>query len=48
VPELVYSLFKNPERIDAMLRNIDILRRPNSAADVCEFTMKLCGGAERV
>lgn len=48
VAELVYSLFKNPDRMRTLHNAIDILRRPNSAADVCEFTMKLVREAQAV
>lgn len=48
VAELVYSLFKNSERMRVLHDAIDVLRRPNSAADVCEFTMQLVREAQGV
>lgn len=43
VSELVYALFNDPDRMRLLHSAIDVLRRPDSAADVCDFTMKLVG-----
>lgn len=44
VDELVFSLLgeEGKDRYNEMLRCIDILRRPNSAADVCGFVAEMC------
>lgn len=45
IDEIVFSLLgeHGARRYEAMQSCIDILRRPDSAADVCEFTAKICG-----
>jgi len=35
--EVIFQFFFFPEKIENMKRNINLLRRPNSARDVCEF-----------
>jgi processive 1,2-diacylglycerol beta-glucosyltransferase len=45
--EILHQLFDNPDRIAIMQRSIDIIRKPNSTHDLCEFVKKL-GSIERV
>ena len=35
--EVIFQFFFFPEKIENMKRNINILRRPNSTKDICEF-----------
>ena len=44
VEELLYSLLTNPDRMRLIKDSIEVLRRPNSAANVCEFVMRIAGG----
>ena len=37
--EVIFQFFFFPEKIENMKRNISLLRRPNSARDVCEFIL---------
>ena len=41
VAELAYALLTNPDRMRTIRDAIEVLRRPNSAANVCEFVMRL-------
>ena len=45
IDEVIFQLFSNPERIEAMKKSIEYLRRPNSTEDLCKLVMEL--GAER-
>lgn len=38
--EAVYQFFANPRRIEVMRQSIDLIRKPNSTTDVCEFIVE--------
>lgn len=40
IEEAVYAMFSHPDKIGSIIKNIDILRKPNATADVCEFAIK--------
>lgn len=40
--DIVYQLLANPRRIDVMRQAIDIIAKPNSTKDICEFAKKIC------
>lgn len=46
IEEALWSLLSSPDKIRVMQDNIELLRKPNSTADACEFAIKL--GNERI
>jgi len=38
--DAIYQLLRFPERVDNIRRNIELLRRPDAAKDLCEFMLK--------
>ncbi len=39
--DVLYQLFADPRRIDLMKNAIDIIAKPNSTSDICEFVKKI-------
>ncbi len=44
--DVVYQLFHDPARIELMKQNIDLIRRPNSTADLVDTVFSLVGEKE--
>lgn len=42
IGEIMFSLLENPWRLELMRYAIDHIRKPDSAKDVCDFTISLC------
>ncbi len=38
--EVVYQLFANPKRMESMAEAIEMIRKPNATADICEFILQ--------
>ena len=46
--EVIFQFFFFPEKIENMKRNINLLRRPNSTKDICEFIVNEYKGRAKV
>lgn len=40
--EVIYQLFSNPKRVELMRNAINIIRKPNSTEQICEFVISNC------
>lgn len=40
--DVIYQLLANPHRVEAMKNAIDIIAKPDSTKDICEFAKKIC------
>ncbi|MBQ8509674.1 MAG: galactosyldiacylglycerol synthase [Clostridia bacterium] len=40
--EVMFQLFENPRRVEVMRQAIDLIAKPNSTRDICEFAKDLC------
>jgi len=41
IEDIVSEVFSNPEKLDVMRRSIDLIRKPESTKNICEFIMNL-------
>lgn len=40
--DIIYQLLSNPRRLEIMRESIDIIAKPNSTRDICEFAKQIC------
>ncbi len=40
--DVLYQLLANPRRVDVMREAIDLIAKPNSTRDICDFAKKIC------
>lgn len=40
--EVIYQLLSNPRRVEVMREAIDLIAKPSSTRDICEFAKKIC------
>ncbi len=40
--EIIYTMTKNPAKLEQMRENIDLIRKPTATEDLCNFVMDVC------